>query len=268
MSLFNNKKLSKVDRQSMRILKETRNNLLHKTKDFYILEAYKALRTNINFSLTKDVEGGYVIAVTSSLPSEGKSFNSVNIAISYAQTYKKVLLIDCDLRRPNVSRLLNIKPNIGLSNVLVSPNLISEAVVETEIENIDVITAGDIPPNPSELLGSSRMEYVLKWAREKYDLVVLDTPPINMVTDTAVLSKLTDGILFVVRSGQRERKEVIQAVEQLKYVQAKILGFILNDISSDKGTYTYKRHGKYGYGKYGYGYGYGQYVSTEQDDKK
>lgn len=268
MGIFK-RKLSKNDKQSIKLIEEEKNNLIHQSRDFYMLEAYKTLRTNINFSITNDIEGGNVVAVTSALQSEGKSFNAINIAISYAQTYKKVLLIDCDLRRPKIARLLNLKSEIGLSNILVSPNLISNAIIETQIENIDVIISGDIPPNPSELLGSSRMEYILKWARERYDLIILDTPPINMVTDTSVLSPIIDGILFVIRAGKTERKEVIQAIDQLEYAQAKILGFILNDIDNAKNNYGYKKYKYKKYGKYhNYEYSYGQFIDNEQDGKK
>lgn len=280
MGLFRFRKVNtSTRRKEAKLVIQDRNNLLYKTSDFFMLEAYKTLRTNVTFSLTNDVDGGYVVAVTSALQGEGKSFNAVNLAISYAQADKKVLLIDCDLRRPKISRLLDLKSDFGLSNILVSPSLVENSLKNTPVDNLDVIISGDIPPNPSELLGSSKMEEILKWARENYDLIILDTPPINVVTDTVVLSSMIDGILFVVRAGRTERQDIIQAIDKLEYAQARILGFILNDIDQGKGAkgykkYRYKKYNKYShyaygytYG-YGYGYGYKPKESKDSDNKK
>ena len=227
--------------------------------------------------------------MTSSLQSEGKSITAANLAISYAQTDRKVLLIDCDLRRPKMSRLLKVSNTVGLSNVLLEPFLLDTAIVSTGLPNLDVILSGDIPPNPSELLSSPRMARLLAEMRKRYDFIILDTPPINMVIDAVVLAPNTDGVLFVVRSGQSERGAVIHAVEQLEYAKAKILGFVLNDVELEStnygyGKYRYKRYGRYGrygygkyghYGKYGYGksgsgynkYGYGEYGYGEYGEK-
>ena len=279
-------------KQDKALMQEERKNLLSVKSDFFIREAYKTLRTNVSFSLTGE-EASKTVLVTSSLQSEGKSITAVNLAISYAQTDRKVVIIDCDLRRPKLARLLQINTKVGLSNVLMKPELMEEAITPSEIPNLDVIASGDIPPNPSELLSSARMERLLENLRERYDFIVLDTPPVNMVIDAVALAPRCDGVLFVVRANQSERGAVIHAVEQLEYAKVKILGFVLNGVELENTNYgygkyrykqyrRYKRYGYGGYGRgygynsgYGYGYGYGytapapaQPQSTEDEEKQ
>ena len=255
------------------LIQSDQQQLLSLASDFFIREAYKTLRTNVSFALAGE-EGSKVVLVTSAQQSEGKSISAVNLAISYAQTERKVVIIDCDLRRPKLARLLQKSNSVGLSNVLMNPSLADSAIIPTGIENLDAITSGDIPPNPSELLGSAQMERFLAELKTKYDLIVLDTPPINMVIDAVALAPQTDGVLFVVRANQTERGAVAHAVEQLEYAKIKILGFVLNGVDLEQTSYGYGRsqyrkyrrygYGKYGYGKYGYKshYGYG-YQSKE-----
>ena len=247
-------------------IQEERRNLLSAKSDFYVREAYKVLRTNVSFALTGD-EACKIVVVTSSLQSEGKSITALNLAISYAQTDRKVLVIDCDLRRPKIARLLRMSAKAGLSNLLMNRDLWDEAIQPTHVKGLDVILSGDIPPNPSELLGSPRMQRLLTELREHYDYIILDSPPVNMVTDAVVLAPQSDGVLFLVRANHSERGAVIHAVEQLEYAKAKILGFVLNDVDMEKthysyGKYRYRRYARYArYGRYGrYGYsGYGGY---------
>lgn len=265
---FKGGKRSKPSKQREAIqIREERKNLLTPKSDFFIREAYKTLRTNVSFSLTGE-EQSKIIVVTSSQQSEGKSITATNLAISYAQTDRKVVLIDCDLRRPKLARLLQLNNPIGLSNILMSPDLRDSAIIDTGLPNLDVILSGDIPPNPSELLSSPRMQRLLSSLRKHYDYIILDTPPINMVIDAVVLAPNSDGVLFVVRAGLAERGAIIHAVEQLEYAKAKILGFVLNGMELAKTNYGYSknryrrygRYGRYGYGGYGYGgYGYGGY---------
>ena len=264
-------------KQTADLLAMERRNLLTAKSDFFVREAYKTLRTNVSFALA-DEEKCKVIVVTSSLQGEGKSITALNLAISYAMTDRKVLVIDCDLRRPKLARLLKMNAKVGLSNMIINPKLKEKGISSTRVEGMDIILAGDIPPNPSELLGSPRMQKLLTELRECYDYIILDTPPVNMVTDAVVLAPQSDGVLFLVRSGRSERGAVIHAVEQLEYAKAKILGFVLNDVDMEKthygyGKYRYKRYSRYsrygrgygyGYGRgYGYGYGYG-YSSRPQ----
>ena len=195
---------------------------------------------------------------------------------------RKVLIVDCDLRRPNLARLLNERADIGLSNVIMNPKLRSEAVRHTKIKGLDAILAGNIPPNPSELLGSSRMERILQELRNEYDVIVLDSPPVNVVTDAVVLAPRSDGVLFLVRANYSERGAVIRAVEQMEYAKVKILGFVLNEVETEKtpfgyGKYRgkyYGRYGRYGYNRYGknsYGYdryGYSSQVMESETDEE
>ena len=263
----------KSSAQRAALIADERRNILSANSDFFIREAYKTLRTNTMFALAGQ-DGCKTVVVTSSLQGEGKSITTLNLAISFAEAENRVLLIDCDLRRPKLARLLDKSASAGLSNLLLDPSLLDSAILPCGTPRLDVIISGDIPPNPSELLGSARMSALLAQLREKYDYILLDTPPVNMVTDAVVLASKCDGVLFVVRAGQSERGPVMHAVEQLGYAQAKILGFVLGDVTAEDsrygyGKYKYKkyyRYGRYGYGGYGYGgYGYGYgYSSTEQ----
>lgn len=267
MSLFRRKKKKENrERQESRSIQDDRKNLLSLRSDFFIREAYKTLRTNVSFALGAD-DKSKVIVVTSSLQSEGKSITAVNLAISYAMTDRKVLVIDCDLRRPKIARLMQLNAKVGLSNLLMDPKLKKEAIVPSGIDNLDVLLSGSIPPNPSELLGSPRMQELLQELRENYDYIFMDSPPINMVTDAVVLAPESDGVLFLVRANKSERGAVAHAVKQLEYSKTKILGFVLNGVDMEKThygdkKYRYRRYFRYTYGRYGYGYGrygYGRY---------
>ena len=168
------KRAQRRNTESLSILEE-RKHLLTQKDDFFTQEAYKTLRSNIIFSLTGE-EGNKIIQVTSAMVSEGKSITSVNLAISFAQTDRKVLLIDCDLRRPKLASLLSLGANVGLSNVLVDHTLLEQAILPTKVPNLSVMTSGEIPPNPSELLGSKRMTALLEELRQVYHYIILDTP--------------------------------------------------------------------------------------------
>jgi capsular exopolysaccharide synthesis family protein len=251
--------------QDGQFLQEEKNNLLMNGDNFFIREAYKTLRTNVTYALA-DQEGCKVIAVTSSMQSEGKSFTATNLAIACAQADKKVLLIDCDLRRPKLNRLLGASARSGLTELLMQPELRDKVILHEEAAGMDVIISGAIPPNPSELLGSKRMKKLLEDLRQKYEYIILDTPPVNMVTDAAVLAPLSDGVVFVVRMNYSERGAVIHAVEQLGYANAKILGMVLNEMDMEQTAgYRYQKYRRYG--RYGYGYGYG-YSGQHEDRSK
>lgn len=274
------KSQNRKKKQDVARIREDRKNLLTPKSNFFVREAYKTLRSNVSFSLTGD-EKSKVIMVTSSLQAEGKSITAINLAISYAQTNRRVLIVDCDLRRPKLARLLQIKNSVGLSNVLMEPSLLDEAILSTGLPDLDVILSGDIPPNPSELLSSPRMARFIEELKQKYDMIILDTPPVNVVIDAVVLSPLTEGVVFLIRANYTERGAVIHAVEQLEYAKAKILGFVLNGVDFgitsygyDKrhyrryGRYGYGRYGRYGYGGYGHGYGYSYSSSQHHHSEK
>lgn len=280
MSLYEvtcmNRKGKKGKAQTVQSLPDSQGYLLTPKSEFFIREAYKTLRTNVSFSLAGS-EGCKVIVVTSPMQGEGKSITALNLAISYTMADQKVLLIDCDLRRPQQARLLKMNSKTGLSNLIMKPELMETAILHTEIQGLDVILSGDIPPNPSELLGSQQMQKLLEALRKKYDFIILDTPPVNMVTDAVVLAPRSEGVLLVVRANHSERGSVLYATDQLQYAKAKILGFVLNGVDMGNTQFgmkkyhyrNYCRYGKYGYGGYGgYGYGYSssmpQYFAEEE----
>ena len=222
--------------------------ILNDESSFAFREAYNALRTNIIFSIPKD--GCKIVGITSSERSEGKSINTLNMAINIAESNARVLLIDCDLRKPKISRLLDVKSSPGVSNVLVGLNDVTEIVRTTKYANLHILLSGDIPPNPTELLGTDKFGDMLNTLSDNYDFILIDTPPVNAVADASIISKNVEGFIFVVRQDISERDGVTHALEQLKFIEAKVLGFLLNSVTQSKGIYRRK------YKKYSYGYEY------------
>lgn len=216
-----------------------------------ISEAYRSLRTNIQFS---DIDNPKrVILMTSAATKEGKSTTCVNLAITFAQTGSRVLLVDSDLRRPTLHSFFNVDKMYGLSNVLIGSLSFNDVIKRTEVENLDLITAGDIPPNPAEMVASERMRMFLEEARNRYDVVLLDSPPVVAVTDAAILTTRADATILVVSSGMTGRSELKRAIGLIRSVGSNVLGIILNglDIKKMYGTYYYYFH----YYQYYYYYG-------------
>lgn len=214
-----------------------------------VSEAYRTLRTNILFSSPGKPKKAFV--VTSSGPKEGKSTSISNLAITFAQMGTRTLLVDADLRRPVIHKLFGLDKRLGLTNILVGRSTLSEAVQRVEsLPHLDVLTSGIIPPNPAELLGSEAMQFFLDEAREKYEIILLDAPPIIAVTDPSVLAPLVDGVILVIRSAQAQRDAVMHAMEQLQRVNAPLLGALLNSIQASNvyGSYYYYYHYHYYYG--------------------
>lgn len=224
---------------------------------FQSSEAYKLLRTNIRFSLADEKECK-VIGFTSSIPSEGKSLTTVNTAYSFAADGKKVLLVDCDFRKPSISKKLNIKATKGITDLLISnASEISEYIIkyqfpETQL-SIDVALTGYIPPNPSELLGSGRMVKFVELCSEYYDYILLDLPPVTIVSDALVVSKFIDGLVLVVKQDYSNQKILADAIRQIKFANVKILGFVLNCYNNHEEKY-YSKYSKNSKAKY-----YGHY---------
>lgn len=214
--------------------------ITHENPKSPIAEAFRTLRTNIQFSSIDKALSSIVI--TSSGPGEGKSTVSVNTAMTIAQSGKKVLLVDCDLRKPKIHTFFRIHNGQGLTNVLAEGIELREVVYEPEIEdNLHVLTAGPIPPNPSELLGSKRMKEFLKKAETNYHTIILDSPPVGVVTDAAILSTIADGTILVCAVGQAEIEASKMAKSLLEKVNANILGVVLNKVPVTQGGY-YKYH--------------------------
>lgn len=222
---------------------------------FSAAEAYKLLGTKVQFSFADD-QDSHVISVSSSLPGEGKSLTSINLAHSLSTLNKKVLLVDGDLRKPSVAAKLGIQMTPGLSNYLVRQKELREVIQELNLNGdvrIDVIAAGDIPPNAVELLSSDRMSRLMEELRKMYDVIILDLPPVKEVSDAMVVSGVSDGVLFVTRENYCDRILLASSIKQFEFINAKILGVILN-CSKDKDE-KHKKYGKY-YGSY-YGNAYG-----------
>lgn len=225
-----------------------------------IAESYRSLRTSLQFAAIDDTTS--VILFTSSTPQEGKSTTSVNTSIVFAQTGARTLLIDCDLRRPILHSVFGLTKEPGLVNCLVGKVALDEAIHHTSIPNLDILTSGSIPPNPSELLGSRRMRDLVEELRERYDNIIIDSPPTSAVTDAAILSTLTDLSVLVVRAHKTKVEYVEKTREEFQRVFVTPLGVVLNDfdVSQSYGSaYKYYRYYKY------YGY-YGQ--STEARNRK
>ena len=235
---------------------------------FGAAEAYKLLRTNLLFSLPDT--SCRIIGVTSSVRGEGKSTTSINLAYTFAQSGKRVLLIDADMRLPSVANKLNVPTKPGLSNLLAGLNNEKACMmISGYFDNWYILPAGDIPPNPSELLGSDRMKALLERYVKFFDFIILDLPPINIVTDALVISQWTDGLVLVVRQNYTERKALEACMYQVKKLGAKFLGFVMTDADLGEGSYKhYGKYGKYGYGYDGYGYGYGDSASRQSSSKK
>lgn len=247
-------------------IKLDRKNMLTKKSSFSVKEAYNSARTNLLF-LKKD-KGCQRLAFTSCYPSEGKTINCVNMAISLSQNKKRVLLIDCDMRRPRIRHMFNVPAAPGLSEYLAGIEEEPKIRQAEEYENLWVLTAGKRPPNPAELLSSDAMVEMLDKLSADFDYILLDTPPVNVVTDAAVLKRAVHGYLMVVRAGMTQHDEVTSALSKLEQLEANVLGFILNDAFTQSGS-RYGRYGRYsryaryrkynysqsGDGKYGYRYG-------------
>ncbi len=234
---------------------------LHKNLTFTATEQYKLLRTNISFTLPEDLKCP-IIGVTSSMRGEGKSTTAINLAYVLAESGKKVLLIDGDLRIPSVAKKMGLASTPGLTDLLMGYESQQMSSFKTNIlDNWYVIPSGDLPPNPSELLGSRRMESILKVMSEKFDFIVVDLPPVNVVSDALAISNLITGMIVVIREDYTEKKELEACFRHLNLSNVNVLGCVLNESDSSNGTRgKYKKYSKY-YRKY-YTSGYGSVYGT------
>ena len=250
MSLFNKKR--KKDSATKSFSREDIKKILGTESPFVVKEAYSAIRTNLLFM--QKGEKCPVFIVTSPTANNGKTINSINLAVSFAQMGKKTLLIDADMRNPTIHRMFSIPVKNGLSEILagLTDNI---TVSKTEIENLSVLTGGKIPPNPAELISSSRMDKLLEFVKDHYDCVFIDTPPVNLVTDATVFAQKTTGYILIVKANVSDTADVKIAVSSLENIGGNILGFVLNDVTTGRNGY-YSYYKRYGY-KYKYSYGYG-----------
>ncbi|GGF98588.1 CpsD/CapB family tyrosine-protein kinase [Paenibacillus abyssi] len=201
-----------------------------------ISESYRKLRTNLQYAeVDRPLQ---MLMVTSASPHEGKTTTVNNLAVAYAQSEKSVLLIDADLRKPTAHHSFRLSNRVGVTSILSGQKRIIEAIQDTRIPNLKVMTAGPIPPNPSELLGSKRMDGLLQELREMYDIVLVDTPPVLAVSDAQIVSTRCDGVLLVINSKRVKRQFAVKARDALLFVKARIVGVALNQVPTNE-AYPY-----------------------------
>ncbi|MCK3769761.1 polysaccharide biosynthesis tyrosine autokinase [Microbacterium aerolatum] len=218
-------------------------------------EAFRSLRTNLQFL---EMDGGHSFVITSSIPTEGKSTTTLNLAIALADSGKRVALIDTDLRKPKVAEYLGIEGGTGLTDVLIGRARVADVLLPWGNRSMYVLPAGKIPPNPSELLGSERMHKLLEALSQEFDVVLCDAPPLLPVTDAAILSRATSGAIMVVAVGRTTTHQLDGALDALETVGSKVAGVVMTMVPT-KGADAYS---------YGYGYGYGGYGYQESKTKK
>ena len=240
-----NKPRSKFRRQ------EVPSALIDNQANFNYVEAYRMLRTNLGFTLVDDTS--QVIMVTSSVSSEGKSTIAINLSHILAQTDKKVLLIDADLRKPSIAQLVKVKVNVkdGLSTLLASKSTIESAVFAYKHLNFYVMLSGPIPPNATELLSFPKFGEVLKQLRQSFDYIIIDSPPVGIVTDAAVISQHVDGAIFVVRHNYANREVLNRALGNLKKSGVRLLGAVMNNYDNRNNYKSSAYDSYYYYSNYG-----------------
>lgn len=243
-------------RKPLHNVQQMKKNLLNEETPSQVNEAYKNVRTNLQYALHPI--NGKVVLVSSALPGEGKSTTSSNLAITFAQN-SKVLLIDADMRKPVMHKIFSLDNSHGLSLFLGGFEPLAKSINREVMPGLDVMTSGAIPPNPSELLGSKNMTVFLNKIQEHYDYVIIDTPPINVVTDAVVLSKKVSGVVLVARQNSTTIKMLRQTIDSLKNVRVRVLGVVLTGVkekykpfSRYSGGYNYYSNKKYSYKYYEY----------------
>ena len=227
---------------------------LHRNLSFTATEQYKLLRANLEFTLPQD-EKCHVVGVTSSTRGEGKSTTAINLSYVLAEKGSRVLLIDGDLRIPSVAKKMGIASTPGLTNLLIKKASNVDIFKTDVLDTWYVLPAGDIPPNPSELLGSARMEELLASLKQKFDYIVVDLPPVNLVSDAVAISKFISGMIVVIREEYTEKKELTHCMRQLSLSNVNVLGCVMNE--TDSGRSYYGKYKKYSY----------YYQSESKDDK-
>lgn len=229
-------------------------SILNENSNFTTIEEYKSIRTKIMFSIPKTGEGKAIV-VTSSVPSEGKTTTSINTAITFAQLGAKVIIVDCDLRRSRVHRYLQLERGEGLSNVLCGFCKLEETIKTDVMENLDVLSSGEIPLDPVKLIESNEFDAVISELKKRYDYVFIDTPPVTVVTDAIVAMQRSDGVILVANKDVTTYDLIDEALKDIKNSKTKILGAIVLDSKEKQKMYKSYKNYKYSY-KNGYKYTY------------
>ena len=223
-------------------------------------EAFRLIRANLNFIIPKINKGSKTIFVTSTTSGEGKSFISINTAAALALSGNKVLLMGMDLRAPKINKYLNAPKKKGITNYISDSKLIFDELKFKipNIESLDIISSGVIPPNPSELLTTNRVEVLFLEVKQKYDYIVVDTAPVNLVSDTLLIAKYADMFMYVVRANYSDKRSLVVPQELYKENKLPNIAIVLNDLDRRRDGYSGYEYDGYSYGGYGYGgYGYG-----------
>lgn len=203
-----------------------------------VSEQFRTIRTNIQFSMVD--ENLKSLVITSAGPGSGKSIISANLAATFASEEKRVLLVDADLRKPTVHKTFRVRNNDGLTTLLTDRGAqIEEMVYRTHVEGLYALTSGAIPPNPAELLGSKRMNELMKELEDFFDLIIYDMPPVMAVTDAQIMASKADGTIFVLPKGQATKEEVLKSKELLEMVDANVLGAVFNRVEKSSDSYYY-----------------------------
>lgn len=246
------------EKQKNKHIEEARKLLTDSSMPFNAAESYRSIRTNILFSLgTSDKK---IIAVSSPNPSEGKSTMAANIAVAFAQTESKVLLIDADMRKSVQHRTFHTQNTEGLSTLIAKLSAAEDSVQKNVLNCLDLLPSGPTPPNPSELLASEHFAQLLETFAQEYDYIIIDTPPVNIVSDAMGMKDSISGILLVLKYGQTTFADVANCLKQIELVQTNLLGFVLNEVHHHHSAYYQHK-----YKKYDYGYGYGQLPSASEE---
>ena len=223
---------------------------LHTNLEFTAVEQYKLLRTNLEFTIPEG-EKCPVIGITSSIRGEGKSTTAINLSYVLAEKGSKVLLIDGDLRIPSIAKKMGLNCDIGLTDILMGKGAQILEFQSALLNNWYIVPSGEIPPNPSELLGSGRMESVLAGLKEKFDYIVIDLPPVNIVSDALSISNFITGMVVVIREDYTEKKDLEYCFRQLKLSNVNVLGCVMNESKNEGGSYNkYKKYRYYKRYKY------------------
>ncbi len=238
--------------------------LTDKNIPFSTVESYKLIRTNITFALSTYEKK--ILAISSANPNEGKSTAAANIAIAAAQSGNSVLLIDGDMRKPVQHKIFHLKNKKGLSSAISKIDSVDSCIQKAVMDNLDIMTAGTIPPNPSELLSSAATADMLETLSKRYSLIVIDLPPVCVVSDALTLSDNVAGMVMIAKYGETTFDSLDEARRRIELANMNLLGFILAQIETKHGNATYYKN-KYGYGSYGYGYGYNPKETSDKDEK-
>lgn len=255
--------LEKFFRKKPEHRNERELRLIDENAPFNFVESYKSVRTNIDFLASTN--NYKTIMITSAGPWDGKSTVAINLSVAMANSGKRVILVDCDMRKGSIATYLKVSRSApGITNVMDGSSTLSEVIVHNKELQFDLLPVGALPSNPSEAVGSTAMVKIIQTLRENYDYVFIDTPPVSVVTDAAILSRFTDGVILVIRADETTKQAMNLSKKNLEDVNAHILGAVLNDFNAKNHSYG----SGYYYSYYNYSYKYGGYGNTPKKTDK